>query len=105
MFTFFFGLEETIMVTSLFTKRQETGAVLSTQAQEQQLHAGSTEYFEYGPTNYSAVCFFFKMADVSVQKVKELMDKKEAIEKEIKEFQDVLNSVSHYEKNCTIFMA
>lgn len=45
------------------------------------------------------------MADVSVKKVKELMDKKEAIEKEIKEFQDVLNSVSHYEKNDTIFMA
>ncbi|XP_067032037.1 26S proteasome non-ATPase regulatory subunit 9-like isoform X2 [Acropora muricata] len=32
------------------------------------------------------------MADVSVKKVKELMAKKEAIEKEIKEFQDVLNS-------------
>ena len=38
MFTFF-GLEETALVASLFTKRQEPGAVLSTQAQEQQLHA------------------------------------------------------------------
>lgn len=47
---------------------------------------------------------FFKMADVSVKKVKELMAKKEAIEKEIKEFQDVLNSVSYYEKNGMIFV-
>lgn len=44
------------------------------------------------------------MADVSVKKVKELMAKKEAIEKEIKEFQDVLNSVSYYEKNGMIFV-
>lgn len=35
----------------------------------------------------------FKMADVSMQKVKDLMAKKDAIEKEIKEFQDVLDSV------------
>ena len=40
MFTFF-GLEETALVASLFTTRQEPGAVLSTQAQEQQLHAKS----------------------------------------------------------------
>ena len=30
-----------------------------------------------------------------MKKVKELMAKKDAIEKEIKEFQDVLESVSH----------
>jgi len=34
------------------------------------------------------------MADVSMQKVKDLMAKKDAIEQEIKEFQDVLESVS-----------
>ena len=34
------------------------------------------------------------MADVSMRKVKDLMAKKDAIEKEIKEFQDVLESVS-----------
>jgi len=36
------------------------------------------------------------MADVSMQKVKDLMAKKDAIEKEIKEFQDVLESVSSF---------
>lgn len=36
--------------------------------------------------------FIFKMADVS-KKVKDLIAKKDAIEKEIKEFQDVLDSV------------
>ena len=36
----------------------------------------------------------FKMADVSMKKVKDLMAKKDAIEKEIKEFQEVLDSVS-----------
>lgn len=39
-----------------------------------------------------------------MKKVKELMAKKEAIEKEIKEFQDVLNSVSYYEKNGMVFV-
>lgn len=34
------------------------------------------------------------MADVSMQKVKDLMAKKDAIEQEIKEFQDVIESVS-----------
>lgn len=34
------------------------------------------------------------MADVPMQKVKDLIAKKDAIEKEIKEFQDVLESVS-----------
>lgn len=34
------------------------------------------------------------MADVSMKKVKDLMAKKDAIEKEIKEFQEVLDSVS-----------
>jgi len=36
------------------------------------------------------------MADVSMKKVKDLMAKKDAIEKEIKEFQDVLESVSYF---------
>ena len=69
MFTFF-GLEETALVASLFTKRQEPGAVLSTQAQEQQLHAKSAEYFEYGPTNYSAVYFFSRWRTFQSKKLK-----------------------------------
>ena len=42
----------------------------------------------------SADLFIFKMADEITKKVKELMAKKDAIEKEIKEFQEVLDSVS-----------
>lgn len=37
---------------------------------------------------------YFKMADDSMKKVKDSMAKKDAIEKEIKEFQDLLESVS-----------
>lgn len=46
--------------------------------------------------------FIFKMADVSMQKVKDLMAKKDAIEKEIKEFQDVLESVSSILKQLDV---
>ena len=46
------------------------------------------------PAKISADLSTFKMADVSMKKVKDLMAKKGAIEKEIKEFQEVLDSVS-----------
>jgi len=47
------------------------------------------------PAKISADLSSFKMADVfSMKKVKDLMAKKDAIEKEIKEFQEVLDSVS-----------
>lgn len=46
-----------------------------------------------GPALLVADFFIFKMADVSMKKVKDLIAKKDAIEKEIKEFQDVLDSV------------
>lgn len=46
------------------------------------------------PAKISADLSTFKMADVSMKKVKDLMAKKDAIEKEIKEFQEVLDSVS-----------
>lgn len=42
------------------------------------------------------------MADVSMQKVKDLIAKKDAIEKEIKEFQDVLESVSSILKQLDV---
>lgn len=45
---------------------------------------------------FNSWLFVFKMSDVSMKKVKELMEKKDAIEKEIKEFQEVLDSVSHW---------
>lgn len=41
------------------------------------------------------------MADVEMKRVKELMSKKDEIEKEIKEFQEILNSVRNY--NCLVF--
>ena len=46
----------------------------------------------------------FKMSDddVSMKKVKELMAKKDAIEKEIKEFQEVLDSVSHWNEQVNV---
>lgn len=47
-----------------------------------------------GLVDLSADLSTFKMADVSMKKVKDLMAKKDAIEKEIKEFQEVLDSVS-----------
>ena len=46
------------------------------------------------PAKISADLSSFKMADVSMKKVKDLMAKKDAIEREIKEFQEVLDSVS-----------
>lgn len=47
----------------------------------------------FEPAILIADFFIFKMADVSMKKVKDLIAKKDAIEKEIKEFQDVLDSV------------
>ena len=44
------------------------------------------------------------MADEAMKKVKELMAKKDAIEKEIKEFQDVLDSVSPYYEYLEVYI-
>ena len=51
------------------------------------------DWVQFEPVRPTADLFVFKMADKTTKKVKELMAKKDAIEKEIKEFQEVLDSV------------
>ena len=51
------------------------------------------DWVQFEPVRPTTDLFIFKMADETTKKVKELMAKKDAIEKEIKEFQEVLDSV------------
>ena len=103
MFTFFWSRRNSLGSLALYKKAGTWGSFehTGTGTAAARIESGVLRIWFY---QLLSCLLFFKMADVSVKKVKELMAKKEAIEKEIKEFQDVLNSVSYYEKNGMIFV-